>query len=550
MQSSAQLTAVGVAFSYGPRVVLDALQLTVGPGDCIGLVGPNGSGKSTLLRLLASELSPAEGSISTRPAGVMVSLMHQQLLDRTGDTVGNYLQRVTGVDAIAASFDRSLQAIADGAPRAADDYDRALAAYVDADVAGFDAAAQSMLDEVRLPSHVLGRLATTLSGGQRTKVGLAATLLSKADVLLLDEPTNDLDAAGMAILERQLVHDDRPTVIVSHDRAFLEAVTTAIFELDPHTHGGTRYNGGFSAWRRERELARQHHQEAFDDYTAKRSELQRRATRQRDWSSQGVRRAKADKSEGDKFIRAHRVESSEKLASKAKKTERALERLERNERVEAPWKPWELRLTFAAAERSGQQVAQLVNATVEREGFVLGPVNATVDAGDRILITGKNGSGKTTLLDALFGTLPVSTGTQRVGPSTTMMTLRQNRQLFAAGATVLRGFVDATGLDDPLARSQLAKLGITANLIDGAVTDLSPGEQTRLAFAAFAAQGANVLVLDEPTNHLDMDAIEQLESAIEVFPHTVLLVSHDRQLIDSVRTNRHWHLDAGQLTEQ
>ena len=201
-----------------------------------------------------------------------------------------------------------------------------------------------------------------------------------------------------------------------------------------------------------------------------------------------MRKAKTDKSEPDKNIRAHRIATSEKIAGKAKQTERALERLERNERVEAPWEPWELQLDFATAERSGTEVATLTGATVKLGDFTLGPVDVAVTAGDRIMSTGENGSGKTTLLRALFGEVKLDSGSHHVGRSAQVSTLRQQRKLFADAPSLLRGFTDAVGCDDQVVRSQLAKLGLDTQRIDRPVADLSPGEQTRAALGLFAVR--------------------------------------------------------------
>ncbi len=171
-------------------------------------------------------------------------------------------------------------------------------------------------------------------------------------------------------------------------------------------------------------------------------------------------------------------------------------------------------------------------------------------AGDRIMITGENGLGKTTLLRALFGEVELDSGSVQLGRSVQVSTLRQQRKLFADAPSLLRGFTDVVGCDDQVARSQLAKLGLDTQRIDRPVADLSPGEQTRAALGLFAVRGSNVRVLDEPTNHLDLPAIEQLEAALQAFPHTVLLVTHDRRLLEAVTTNRHWHVEHGQLVER
>ena len=550
MHAHAQLVASGLAFSYGPRSILRDISLSLAPGDRVGIVGPNGTGKSTLLRLLAAELDPELGTVAANPSAATVGLMRQQLDDQPDETVGAFISRSTGVGAVLAEFEASLVDVAEGAAGSDERYDTALSRYLATDASSFDARTGQAMDEVGLQGVELTDKVAELSGGQRTKVNLAAMLLASFDVLLLDEPTNDLDQAGLDLLESMLVSQERAIAVVSHDRTFLERVITSVYELEDHAHTGKRFNGGFEAWQHARDVARQQHYDAYDEFNTKRSQLQARAQTQQQWSAAGVRKAKTDKSEPDKNIKAHRIATSEKVAGKAKQTERALERLERNERVEAPWEPWELQLDFATAERSGTDVAALHAATVRLGEFTLGPVDVAVTAGDRIMITGENGSGKTTLLRALFGEVELDSGSVQLGRSVQVSTLRQQRKLFADAPSLLRGFTDVVGCDDQVARSQLAKLGLDTQRIDRPVADLSPGEQTRAALGLFAARGSNVLVLDEPTNHLDLPAIEQLEAALQAFPHTVLLVTHDRRLLEAVTTNRHWHVEHGQLVER
>ena len=518
MHAHAQLIATGLAFSYGPRSILRDISLTLAPGDRVGIVGPNGTGKSTLLRLLAAELDPELGAVSANPSAATVGLMRQQLDDQPDETVGAFVSRSTGVGAVLAEFEASLVDVAEGAAGSDERYDTALSRYLATDASSFAARTGQAMGEVGLQGVELTDKVADLSGGQRTKVNLAAMLLASFDVLLLDEPTNDLDQAGLDLLESMLLGQERAIAVVSHDRTFLERVITSVYELEDHAHTGKRFNGGFEAWQHARDVARQQHYDAYDEFNAKRSQLQERAQTQQQWSTVGVRKAKTDKSEPDKNIRAHRIATSEKIAGKAKQTERALERLERNERVEAPWEPWELQLDFATAERSGTEVATLTGATVKLGDFTLGPVDVAVTAGDRIMITGENGSGKTTLLRALFGEVKLDSGSHHVGRSAQVSTLRQQRKLFADAPSLLRGFTDAVGCDDQVVRSQLAKLGLDTQRIDRPVADLSPGEQTRAALGLFAARGSNVLVLDEPTNHLDLPAIEQLEAALQAFP--------------------------------
>jgi ATPase subunit of ABC transporter with duplicated ATPase domains len=342
-------------------------------------------------------------------------------------------------------------------------------------------------------------------------------------------------------------------MVVSHDRAFLERTVTAVAEIDDHAHALTRYEGGWHAYLDERALARQHAEQAYRVYTDKRDVLTDRVRTQRQWANQGLRRAKRS-GETDKFIRHRNMQSSEHVAAKAKITDKALGRLES---VDKPWEGWDLRLTIADAGRGGDVVARLAEAMVERPGvdgtpgFRLGPVSLEVAWGDRLAVVGRNGSGKSTLLAALFGQLPLAAGNQWVGPSVVVGEISQRRDLFADAPTLLAGFHAATGVADrATARSALAKFGLSAEHVERAPGSLSPGERTRATLAVLQVRGVNVLVLDEPTNHLDLEAVEQLEQAVDAFAGTLLLVTHDRTMLDAVGIDRVIEVTSGQVIER
>jgi len=239
--------------------------------------------------------------------------------------------------------------------------------------------------------------------------------------------------------------------------------------------------------------------------------------------------------DGDKHVKRWRVASAEARAGDARRTERALARLTA---VEKPWEGWDLRLRIAEASRSGQVVARLDGAVVERGAFRLGPVDLEVDRGDRVAVVGPNGGGKTTLLGALLGRIPVTSGAQWLGPGVVVGELDQTRDRLATDRPLVESFPAATGLLVPDARTLLAKFGLGANEVQRRLSSLSPGERTRAVLALLAARGVNTLVLDEPTNHLDLPAIEQLEQALETFDGTLLLVTPDRALLDAVETTR------------
>jgi ATPase subunit of ABC transporter with duplicated ATPase domains len=223
------------------------------------------------------------------------------------------------------------------------------------------------------------------------------------------------------------------------------------------------------------------------------------------------------------------------LAGRARRTERALDALEA---VEKPWEDWDLRFTINETARSGDVVVRLEDAVVERGDFTLGPFTLDIAWAERVALVGPNGSGKTTLVEAVLGRLPLAAGTRRLGPSVVVGELAQDRRILGDIPNLADAFTAATGLPNDQARSQLAKFGLGADAVLRPASTLSPGERTRAELAAFAALGVNFLVLDEPTNHLDLPAIEQLESALQDYGGTLLLVSHDRRLLETVRTTR------------
>ena len=224
--------------------------------------------------------------------------------------------------------------------------------------------------------------------------------------------------------------------------------------------------------------------------------------------------------------------------------------LERLEVVDKPWEGWQLRLDVATAPRSGDVVARLDGAVVDRGTFRLGPVDLQIGWADRVAIVGPNGGGKTTLLGALLGRLPLVAGERWLGPSVVVGELDQARRRLDPQRRLLDGFLAATGSTVADARTLLAKFGLLADHVERPVAQLSPGERTRVVLALFAAIGVNCLVLDEPTNHLDLPAIEQLEQAVDGFEGTLLLVTHDRRLLEAVAVDRILDVADGRVTER
>ena len=541
----ATLHATALSLSLGPVEVLSDVTFSLVPGRRLGVVGPNGIGKSTLLRILAGLIDPDQGEVTTAPPAATVGYLPQEPELRAEETVLAYLGRRTGVTAATEAMEAATEALARGDAGSDDVYAAALERWLELGGGDLDTRAEELLEDLGIGSEVAGRPMTGLSGGQAARVSLAGVLLSRFDILLLDEPTNDLDFDGLARLEEFCSRQDLTLAVVSHDRAFLERVITDVLELDEHKRTASLFAGGWEAYLDSKSTVRRHAQEDYDTYADKRDTLRGRAQQQRLWATQGVAKAKKDKSEKDKHVKAFRVAASEKVAAKARATERAMERLEV---VDKPWEGWSLRLQIAEAERSGDVVARLQGAIVRRGTFTLGPVDWQIRWAERVAIVGPNGSGKTTLLDLILGRLAPEEGKRWVGPGVMMGELEQRRSRFVGQGSLLDGFLEESGMLPMEARTLLAKFGLGADHVGRAAESLSPGERTRASLALFQARGVNCLVLDEPTNHLDLPAIEQLEAALETFGGTVLLVSHDRKLLDRFAPSATVQVDRGRVT--
>jgi ATPase subunit of ABC transporter with duplicated ATPase domains len=522
------------------------VDLVVAPGDVVGLVGVNGAGKSTLLRILAGLRPADEGSVRVSPASSTVGYLPQERTFAEGETVAQFIARRTGVSEAHAAMDTEAEALGAGVAGADDRYSHALERWLALGGADLDERAGAVAADVGLAVR-MDLPMRALSGGQAARAGLASLLLSRFDVVLLDEPTNDLDLDGLDRLERFVSGLQTGAVIVSHDREFLARTVTGVVELDLVQQKVRQVDGGYHAYLEEREIERRHEREQYEEYADRRESLQQRAHMQRAWMEKGVANARRKATDNDKIGRKFRAESTEKQAAKARQTQRLIERLDE---VPEPRKEWQLRMEIAIAPRSGAVVAVANHAVVERGDFTLGPVSLQIDWADRVAITGPNGAGKTTLLRLLLGQVEPTSGTASLGPGVIVGEVDQARSLLDGTTPLMQAMGEALpDLDDAAVRTLLAKYGLRANHVSRPAATLSPGERTRAALALLQGRGVNLLVLDEPTNHLDLPAIEQLESALDSFPGTVLLVTHDRQMLATVRTNRRISVIDGHVSE-
>jgi ATPase subunit of ABC transporter with duplicated ATPase domains len=533
--AAATLVCRDVCLDRGAQPVLAHVSFTVGPGTCLGVVGPNGVGKSTLLRVLAGIEVPDSGTVELAPRGASCVYVEQERVADTArtETVRQALVRRSGVEQAVEELNRAAAGLGAGEPGAHDRYEIALER-----VASFgsdhDAAVDAALSDAGL-TELSERAVAVLSGGEAAKLALSAMAVAPADILLLDEPTNDLDFEGIARLEDLVASRRGATVVVSHDRAFLERTVTSVLELYENDHTASMFEGGWQAYEGERATARRHAQEAYALYSERKKALDSRARREREWATTGVRKEQRSMRDNDKAQRDFRINRTEKLAARARRTERESERLEV---VDKPWEGWQLRFTINESHRSGDVVARLDAAVVVRGDFRLGPIDLQISWGDRLVVVGRNGAGKSTLLAAMLGRIQLAEGAQHLGPGVVVGELGQERRALSGSTTLLEAVCTRLGLTTTEARTLLAKFGLGPDHVTRSGASLSPGERTRAELATFQSRGVNLLVLDEPTNHLDLPAIEQLESALSSFGGTVVLVSHDRRLLEEFHLTR------------
>ncbi|WP_255447062.1 ABC-F family ATP-binding cassette domain-containing protein [Schumannella soli] len=522
---SVPLCAVGVTHAYGDRRILDDVSLTVAPGTRLGLIGENGAGKSTLLRILAAAEQSDEGRVTAPPS---VGLLWQEV---TVDGSALLSDLVDAAIAPLRELERELESAARelGTSPAADErYSSALERSEQLDLWTLDARRDELLDGLGVGALELDRRVDTVSGGQRSRVALAALLLSRPDALLLDEPTNHLDDAAVGFLASQLRAWRGPLVFASHDRAFLDDVATDLLDIDPALHGTTRYGGGYSDYLGAKAAERARWEQRFAEES---DELVRLADAVVTVAPAiNHARAMRDNNKMSYRLKGNRVQ--QQISRRVRAAHSRLDELEAS-RVEAP-PPL---LSFTGIPRGSQVLDDdepLIRLHDARVDGRLRVDELKIAPQARLLVTGPNGAGKSTLLSVLAGDLPVR-GAVRRRKGLRIGLLRQDVR-WPDGSRTPRALWEERLGAERAERHPLVDLGLIASRdLDRPVGRLSIGQQRRMALALVIAKPPHVFLLDEPTNHLSLGLATELEDALGDYPGAVVIASHDRWL------RRRWH---------
>jgi ATP-binding cassette subfamily F protein 3 len=476
------------------------------------IAGRNGAGKTTLLRMLAGETSIDRGELSVAK-GVRIALHDQRPPRERGMALRDYV--LSGC-AEEISIEAELAKL-EGEMAAGSSDQALLARYSRAQARLETRGGYLWRDRATVMARGLGfsdedldRPLATFSGGQLTRASLARALATGADVLLLDEPTNHLDIESLEWLEQTLVELDAAVVLVAHDRWFLEAVGTAVLELEA---GRSRFFAGtWAQWRKEQ-------------------------------AAREIALGKSIEAQQAEIVRMERfIERFRYKASKARQAQSRVKKLAKIDRIERdPQDGKSLEFQFAAPERSGRVIFELLDGRVEvgdEPLVLLEHAELWLERGEHVSLVGPNGSGKTTMIETLAGRRELAAGRLSTGHNVKVGYLSQHADELGAGGeqgqSVLDATQRATGLNQGKARALLGRFLFSGEDAEKPLAGLSGGERRRLSLAVLVHSGANVLILDEPTNHLDIESREALEDALRAFTGAVLLVSHDRALLDAV----------------
>lgn len=535
-----------VSKSFCGKVILSNISFTVDYGEKAGIIGSNGVGKSTLLKIIARQLHQDSGEINTNTLESIGYLKQEFEIPEESLSVTSFIKWYIGIDKLEKRLNE-LQEELEKNESNIEEFCAVQEKYIRLDGYNFDYKLDNILNGLGILPVVRNKKIKDLSGGQKSKIILAAVLLKGTDLLLLDEPTNNLDIKSIEWLEGYLKSVNMPCLIVSHDRRFLNAVTTKTLEINFFDRTLSSYPGNYAQYREFKEAKEKRQLELYEAQQEKKKELQDSIRQKKDWASKGRKQGVKD---NDKYTRGYERDRSSGLASKARKIEKQIEKLDKIERPRVK-KKLKININFSKIKGSTMIYAKELICGYPN-GFKTSPITFEVKFGEKVIIVGKNGSGKSTFIKTLFSNLEKISGTMDIGTGLNIGYISQDTKIDTDQdlEQFIIGSIDEEKLEDKSkVYTTLAQFNFTYEERQKKYAMLSPGERTRARLVIFSLLDINVLVFDEPTNHLDIEALEALEEVISSFDGTVIAISHDREFIGRVHPDKIYKMDNGNLTK-
>ena len=538
------LTIKNIQKNVGGQRVLNKASFSLGEGQRAALIGLNGVGKSTLLKIIAGIEEPNIGKVM-KPNRVLMGYLPQEAVADKDMTLALYLREMAGLGAIETEL-KTLEAKL-ALPEVQEKYDILMAEFERLGGYEFDRRIQKVVTGLRIKHLAPDRSILTLSGGERRKIALAGVLLRGVDLLLLDEPTNNLDLPALTFLENWLKNSKTTCLIASHDRRFLDSVVTKVIEIDWYRRDTEIFAGNWSQFMETKEHARRRLKEQYRLQEEERARLTSSKDEKIDWVTRVWDKKKRDNDkQADHF-------KKERAAKKFSASARALEgREKRLNKLDKPVEKEPLELEFVEPQEIEGSYDIVFSSLVAGYGtdFSVGPIDWEITYSQKVALLGDNGVGKTTLLKTLASELKPLSGQLIVGAEVRMGYLIQEHDLLLQNENMTLDAYLKKRLSFELHESIGTLVGIyqlSPLFLGHKMKHLSPGERVRVLLLILVEQKANCLILDEPTNHLDLESIEAFEEALNAFPGTVILVTHDRMFLERIHLDQKMKLENGQL---
>jgi len=490
-----------ISKEYGTNQILNDVSFTLDKKEKIAVVGKNGSGKSTLLKILAGIEEKDSGEMKI-PNGSTIAYLPQVIeVKDNNKTPRDYINEN---------------------PKKATDFE-----------------IKKLTKVFKLEEKILDKPIIKLSGGQKTKVAIISILLTNAEFILLDEPTNNLDIATVLWMEDFIKKSNSSFIIVSHDRKFLDNVSNKVIEI---TEEGTINieKGSYTQYLERQKQKRDRQKDIYENQQSEIGRLEKTINEKKKSAAKG---AKYKGTDNDKLVRNFKREQAKGSAKEAKRIEK---RIDQMDEIDKPKNERPLEINITNLWSGGNETISARDLVVGIENFKAGPFNFDIKYGDKICFVGSNGIGKTTLLKTILGKEPIS-GEISVGSAVSFGNITQEHENLPEEKTLIEFIKDQTEIEQHLIYNLLKKFNFREDQFKKKIETLSPGEKTRLILALFSEQAINTIVLDEPSNHLDMDALSAIEEAISSYEGTVIIVSHDRYLIEKIKPNKIYEVTKDKL---